>query len=64
MGKVTPLAKSAKLALEAEEDFCEQIRSAINSAFGCKVSLGIRVKPGRDEVNFEVTGCWRLPKDS
>jgi hypothetical protein len=62
--ETTSLAKTAKQAMDAQHSFCEQIRSAINSAFGCKVAVGVNVKIRKDHVDFDVSGCWILPKDS
>jgi hypothetical protein len=64
MEETALLAEAAKCAIEAEDTLCEKIRTSLNTAFGSKVVIGVRLKKGRDCINFDITGCWSLPRNS
>jgi hypothetical protein len=59
----TPVTRSAKQAIGAENELREQIKMSINSAFGDKVVSSVSVKMTGIGIIFEVVGNWNLPKD-
>jgi RNase adaptor protein for sRNA GlmZ degradation len=60
---VLPMKIAAQNAVDAKNMLCEQLRAAINSAFGDKVVSGVLVKVTGIGVRFEVMGGWELPRD-
>jgi RNase adaptor protein for sRNA GlmZ degradation len=54
---------AAQNAVDAQNMLCEQLRAAINSAFGDKIVSGVSVKVTGIGVKFEVMGGWELPRD-
>lgn len=60
---ITPLRTAAQQAIEADNILCEQLRVAINSAFGYKVVTSVRAEPTGIGIKFEVAGRWELPED-
>jgi hypothetical protein len=61
--EATPATRAAKQAIGAENELREQIKMAINSAFGDKVVSNVSIELTGIGIKFEVAGHWDLPKD-